>query len=338
MSTIPAERLREGQQILVRGRVSFSRLARLVEGDDLIKSIEQARKRGANYPTTVPHTTINLVDAVVIPANPADVTPEEQFTHEKIYAVKSGDNVGKNAFSIDNKSSYLPTILEADPENAGQYRQLVLERDLASGIDVTLVLEVFKPAGYEKRGLGLQQVVLNEAVKYFSSGVDTAGLAARGIVVNGPIRSVAGADSTAAVAATFAAEANSAGFPVPANSAADASGYAVPTPGAQGVIPAPSLAATAFPVSAPAVAVAAPVAQVAAPVAAPVAATIAAPVQVLETPDQQIARLQQQIAEQAAAAAGSGGASAFVGAPVTAGAVAPGPWDAAVAAPGVYQG
>jgi hypothetical protein len=335
MSTIPAERLREGQQILVQGNVSFSRLAALVEGEALANSVIQAKARGALYPTTVPHTTINLVNAVVVPATAGVLTPEEQFVQEKLHTVKSGDNVGKLAFNIDNKSSYLPTVLEPDPEHEGQYRQLVLERDLAGGILVTIVLEVFKPKSYEKRGLGLQQVVLNEPVRYFSSGVDTQALAARGIVVNGGVRAVA------------ASEAAAAGTPIagdpsvvaPANSGVDVNGFAVPTPGAQGVVPTPSYATQAFPVSAP-------VAQVAAPVAAPAAPVVqaAAPVAQMtpvETNEQIIARLQQQLAESTAAAAGSGGGSPFDTAPaqvpVLAGAGV-GPWDVPGQGAPAYQG
>lgn len=338
--SIPAERLREGEQILVRGKVSFSRVAKLIEGEALTKSIEQARQRGSLYPTTVPHTTINLVDAQVLPANPAAASVEEQFVHEKIFTYKNGDNTGHTGFGVDNKSNYLPTVLEMDPENPGQYRQLVLERDLASGLDVTLVLKVYKPAGYEKRGLGIEQIVLHEPVKYYASGLDTAALAARGIVVNGPIRSVTGADSPAidstTAASAFAAEADLSGFAVPANTQVNASGLPVPTPGAQGVIPAPSLAAQAFPLStpAPAAVAAAPVAPLAPAPAAPVAVApvqLAAPV---ETAEQTIARLQQQIAEQAAAAAASGGASAFDVAP----AGGHGPWDVPGQGPAAYQG
>lgn len=324
--SIPAERLQEGAQILVRGKISFSRLASLVNGEALQRSIEQAKKRGALYPTTKPHTTVSLVDAVVLPANPAGFSQEEQYVQEKIYAVKSGDNAGRQGFNIDNVSTYLPTVLELDPENAGTYRQLVLERGLASGLDVTLVIQVFKPAGFEKRGLGLQQVVLNEPVRYYTSGVDSSALAARGIVVNGPIKSVIAADSPAvdstAAAAAFASEADRAGFAVPANTSADANGYPVPTPGAQGVVPAPTPAAQQFPLSTPA--------------PAAVAAPVAAPVTPVETQEQVIARLQQQLAEQQAAQAAPGGGSAFDAAPVATPAGQPGPWDAP--APAAYQG
>lgn len=341
--TIAAENLREGQQILVRGKISFSRLASLIDGEALTRSIEQARKRGQRYPTSKPHTTVNLVDAVVIPANPAAPTIEEQYVHEKTYDIKSGDNTGHRGFGIDNVSAYLPTVLEPDPEVSGAYRQVVLERDLASGLDVTLVIQVFKPQGYEKRGLGLQQVVLHEPVRYYASGMDTSALAARGIVVNGPIRSVSAAeapvDSTVAAAA-FAQEAAISGFPIPANTGADANGLPVPTPGAVGLAPQAAPAAQAFPQVAPA---AAPVATQA-PVAAPAAPAIPGGLPAIpgglpgETAEQTIARLQQQLAETQAAQAASGGESAFgAPAPATVGGGLT-PWDVPGDAPAAFQG
>lgn len=337
---IPAERLREGQQILVRGKISFSRLASLVDGEALAKSITQARARGALYPTDVPHTTVSLVDVQVAFADPAAPTQEEQFVQERIYTVKSGDNAGKQGFNIDNKSSFLPTVLEADPENPGQYRQLVLERDLASGVDVTLVLQVFKPVKYEKRGLGLQQVVLMEAPRYFASaGADHVALAARGIVVNGPIRPITAPAPAAAGAPLAPAAAIGGDYVVPANSQADANGFVVPTPGAQGVIPAPAVAAQAFPVSAPAPAAA--YAQPAAPVAQVAPVAQAAPATQAEIQAQTIARLQQQLAEQTAAVSNSGGASAF-DAPALVGAGAgvggANPWDVSGQGSPAFQG
>lgn len=336
--SIPAERLREGQQILVRGKVSFSRLAQLVDGEALERSIAQALQRGSLYPTRKPHTTVNLVDAQVLVANPANPTPEEQFVHEKIYAVKSGDNAGKSGYGIDNVSSFLPTVLEVDPENPGTYRQLVLERDLAGGMDVTLILQVFKPKGYEKRGIGLQQVVLNEPVRYFSSGVDTSALAARGIIVSGAVRPVTAAESPAAAAAASVPAAVATDVSIPANSQVGANGLPAPTPGAQGAVPAPNLAAQMFPQTTP---TASPVAQAQPPVAqaAPVAqAQVAQPP--VETPEQTIARLQQQLAQNKAASQASGGGSAFDNELVGAGAStsAPGPWDVPGQPAATYRG
>jgi hypothetical protein len=327
--TISAAQLREGQQILVKGKTSFSRLASLVEGPALQKSIEQSKARGSLYPTTVPHTTINLVDVEVLAANPAAPTPEEQFVHEKTYTVKSGDNAGKVGYSIDNKSTYLPTILEQDPENPGQYRQLLLERDLAGGLEVTLVLQVFKSGDNANRGIGLQQVVLMEPVKYYSTGLDTSALAARGIVVNGPIKTVSASD---AAATAFAGEAERSGFD-PSTTQVSASGFAGPVPGMQGTVPAPA-AVSPFPVSTPAPA---PVAQFApAPQTAPAPVPAAAPAQ---SAADTIAALEQQIAQQKAALAGQGGASAFGdAAPAPVAAAATSPWDVAGASAPAFTG
>ena len=241
--TIPAERLNAGAQILVRGKISFSRLAKVIDGQELATRVAQEKARGRIYPTDVPHTTVSVVDAQLMPANPAALTIDEQFVQEKIYTVGSGENQGKMAYGVDNKGTILPTVLELDPENPGAYRQLVLERDLASGVDVILVLQVYKPKNYAKHGIGIQQVVLQEPVRYFASaGADTAALAARGIIVSGPIRTVDGAQSpagdTAAAAAAFQSEADMSQF-VPANTGVDANGLAAPIPGAQGIAPVP---------------------------------------------------------------------------------------------------
>lgn len=275
MSTVSASQLRPNEIIVVRGKVSFSRLARVIEGEALAERIKNSKSQ---YPTTVPHTTISLFDAQVIPANPAAPTPEEIYVSEKFYTIKSGDNAGKTGFGLDNKGTFLPIVLEQDPDNPGQYRQLVLPQDLATGVDVTLVLNVFA-SGYSNKGIGIQQVVLNEPVRYYASGIDTNQLAARGIIVNGPIAPVASADSPAAQAPAAPADAstviNEQGLPMP------------------GTLTAP----------------AAPVAQPVAPVA-PVAAAPAAPAAPVDE-SARIAQLQQQLAEAQAAAAGSGGQSAF---------------------------
>lgn len=265
MSGIPAERLREGQTILVKGFISFSRLARLIEGAELDKRVADGRKRGQLYPTTVPHTTISLIDAAIDFADQAAPTLEEQYVAEKLYAVKNGDNAGKIGFNIDDKSAYLPAVFEPNPEKAGTHRQVILDSDLASGIPVTLVLNTFGSDKYAKKGLGLQQVILHEPVRYYSQGVDTSALAARGIVIDGPITRVAGVDSMAAAPAP--AE-------LPAGTTTDGNGYPVPAPApaqavAQAVAQAPTAQAPVYaqpaPVAAPAPQ---PVAQAQAPVAA----------------------------------------------------------------------
>ena len=339
---VSASQLRENQQILVKGVLSFSRLSKLIEGKELTDRVAAEKARGIKFPTDKPHTTITIVDAEVLPADPQAATPEEIYVHERIFTYNKGENAGKQALTVDNKSTYLPNILAPSKTEAGAYEQVKLERDLASGIPVTLVINTYGSASFANKGIGLQQVVLHEEVRYYASGATAAisALAARGIVVTGSIENVAApapgsADETAAAQAAFAAEADRSGFVIPDNTGVTAGGLPFPTPGAQGTAPV-AAPASAFPIAgqtaAPQVPVAQQIAQtpLAAPAQLPLAQT--APV---ETPEQELARLRQQLAERESVAAATGPSAFDVAQPAAA---APGPWDVPVAGPVAVQG
>lgn len=291
--TVPAERLQEGSIILIRGKLAFSRLARFVDGQALVDSIARQRAQGRMYPTTSPYTTVNLLDPQVMAVVPNALTPEETFINESIYTSKSGDNAGHLGYSIDSTGTSLPQVLVRNED--GTYAQVALDNDLATGLDVTLVLNVFKPRAYEKRGIGLSQVLVNEPLRYYSGGVTETTLAARGIIVQGGLQTV-----TPSQDAPVAEEAG-----VPAGSVIE-NGLAMPGP------------AQAAPVAAPV-----PVAQ-----AAPVVATVPGGA---ETAEQKIARMEAEMAALRAAQGASGGDSAFGAAapavPVAAAAAAASPWD-----------
>ncbi len=247
-----ADQLRENQTIIVRGRVSFSRLAKHIDGEELAKSVAAARARGSKYPTTKPHTTISLIDAAVVPLNPQQPTPEEIFVNDKIYTVKKGDNAGKRGFSIDDKSPNLPPVFEPIPadeqDGSGSHRQLVLTQDLDSGLDVTLVLATFTQGEYANKGLGLQQVILNEAPRYYGGGgVDNAALSAIGVTISGPVQRVSPSEASAAPQQPLEGG-------LPQGTVVSDEGFALPGPSAfvspapvQQAAPAPAFAAPAAP-------------------------------------------------------------------------------------------
>lgn len=290
MATIPAERLREDQTVIVRGHISYSRLAKLIDGAELVRSIESARKRGSLYPTDKPHTTISLVDARVVPLTPGSPTLEEQYTAEKLYQVKSGDNAGKTGFSIDDKSPNLPPVFEPHDDGKGgtEHRQVILEQDLDSGLDVTLVLRTFQSGGYAKKGLGIQQVILNEPLRYYNSAsINTAALSALGITIAGPVQRVSGAEAASRVPDAPVQDEGS----LPEGTQV-VDGLALPGP----VASAPAPAVFQQPV-----AQAAPVAEDPAAEITRLKAQIAAGAPPVETPEQELARLRAQVAGQQAA-------------------------------------
>lgn len=308
---IPAERLAGDQIVVVQGKTSYSRLARPVTGKELEASIARSKAAGRLYPTTRPHTTISIIDAQVLYADPTNPTLEEQFVAQRLFTYQKGENAGRIGYSIDDTSPFLPLILVPDEENPGKHRQQILENDLAADLSVRIVLHTFRSkSGYQKTGIGIQQVVLDEPLKYYSGGSNTAELAARGITISGGITRVS-ADDTAT---------NTPAAQQGAYVGTDENGFptAGPAP-TQGSAPAPQPQVQQAPQQAPVQQQApqqtTPAVQQQAPVqqqdpqqtVAPVTQQ-AAPVE--ETQEQKIARLQAQL-EAARNSGGAEGTSAF---------------------------
>jgi hypothetical protein len=292
---VNATQLTPNTTVHIKGKLTYSRLAKLVEGADLA-AVDARRAKDGMSPIGRPHTSVNLAEAEVVFADPANPTLEELFVHERRFISAKHPERGQS-YSMDNKSTNLPIVGVKNAD--GTVEQVILEGDLAAGLEVTLVLRVYKPKGFPNCGLSLDLVMLHEAPRYYNAGINTSELAARGIIFTAPPKQVSGAEAAAA-AAPAAAVAAAAAFPAGTD----------PNTG----LPAPAPAVAAVPATPPVMQpapVAAPAAVVA-PVAAPVAPAAVAPaVQQYETPEQELARLRAESAARNAASAASGGESAF---------------------------
>lgn len=295
MSTqIAAENLVEGRTILVEGEVAFSRIASQYTGDELTKRIASQRERGAKYPTKVPHTTIAITNARVIPQGD-QMTNEELFIHQRLYVSKSGENKGKPGYSIDDTSNFLPPVMQPDAQNPGQYAQVnPLEGELAKGLPVILVLNTFKSKDHEKRGIGLQQILSKEPIRYYSNNATAEALQAYGITIAGPVVQQSAAEANAQATNQPAAQ--------PANTMTD------PNTGLPMPAPAQAPQTPQAPAAAPGAQPQAPAAPTQAPAAQPATVQPQAPAQPQPaagneqygglTQEQYIAQLQQQVAAQ----------------------------------------
>lgn len=288
---ISANQLREGQVVLVKGKLTFSRLTRLVEGEALAR-VDAQRVSNGMQPIGRPHTSISLAHAEVLFQNPAEPTKEEQFVEERRYTSKKHPEYGE-CYSLDNKSDRLPIVSKLNAE--GKAEQVELAGELAADVEVIVVLRVYKPRNYNNRGLSLDQVIIQDTeVKYFSAGATNEALAAVGIVYAAP--------PVAQQAGPAATPSNDVD---PQTAAAQAAG-AWPTPGTDAPAPAPAAVDPYRSTEAPAAA------------EAPVAAA-PAPAAPQNDAQAQIAALQKQLAEaQAAANAQQAGGSPFnPAAPIT---------------------
>lgn len=193
-----AENLTEGTILMVRGKIAYSRLTKLIDGADLV-AVNQRKAANNMSPINSPHVTCALTQPQVVFTDPSNPSYDEQFVAERFYVSPKNPSAGP-MYSIDSKGKSLPTIAVPSDKGDDSYDQDTSGRELANGLDVTLVLRVYKPKNYAKRGMAIEHIVVNEPVRYYSgSNAATEALAARGIVFNAPPVAVAPSNEPAPV-------------------------------------------------------------------------------------------------------------------------------------------
>jgi hypothetical protein len=179
---IEAEDLTPGAVVMIQGTITYSQLRTPISGQQLVE-----RNKFRKHPAVMPYTTITIGDAAVLP-NPANPEPttEEKFVAERLYIPAKHPEHGLS-YTVDSKGS-LPQILVRNEQ--GHYAADTSTEELANGLNVTLVLRFYASKKYPdgKRGVSVAQVLVNEPVRYYTrSGVEADELAARGIVIDGPL-------------------------------------------------------------------------------------------------------------------------------------------------------
>lgn len=175
--TINTQSLTPGELFCVRGKLTYGRLAKQVDGEELEKDKQRRAARGMR-PIERPYTSATITDAYVPVKDKNNPTLEERYAQESLYTSHANGSHGFN-FSAVNRGNRLPWIGVRDSQDPMKIEQLMLPNELASGLDVTLVMRVFQ--GKPNKGVTLDGVILNEPPRYFASADPTASLSALGI-------------------------------------------------------------------------------------------------------------------------------------------------------------
>lgn len=177
--TVNTNQLTPGTMYMIRGKVSYCRMLRKIDGEELKKDNE--RRRASNRPeATKPYTTITIKNAQVVRANPnAPESLAEIYARESLYTNK---NDGLLCLTVENKGRE-PWFARHQNEdvNNPNIQQFCPTAELAAGMDVTLVMEVYQAK--PNNGVGLQGIIMNEPVKYFmgAGAPDPSELSALGL-------------------------------------------------------------------------------------------------------------------------------------------------------------
>lgn len=176
---INRNQLKAGVYVWVKGQVTFSRITKFIEGEALQKENQRRANRGL-IPANRPYTTISISNAQIIPKNTSGLNMEEQYVQNKFYTKADAPNVFHYAF--ENKSPYLPRVCVLKEGTKNSYVQINPEGELDNGLNVILIMETFASKQYGNTiGLGLNQIMVTEPIRYYSGASVANAMAERGM-------------------------------------------------------------------------------------------------------------------------------------------------------------
>lgn len=174
----------------IRGKVQYSHITKKIEGKELADANERKIKNGGIAETT-PYYALTLTDAYILNPDPAKYPQEVlQFFDEKLFSKTVNGAMTRVYYGKDKSQNPIALAYgaEAGTELAGQRiadKDAPLQNELAVGLDVTIgakIYKITKGVAAGRAGLGIDYVIVNEPVRYYSgkSGIESA-LASQGV-------------------------------------------------------------------------------------------------------------------------------------------------------------
>lgn len=180
-STIKLNSVPENKLCFIQGVLTYSRLTQKIDGEELKKAQDRARAAG-QIPTEKPYTTATISNAKVLHTSANGMTIFEQYIDEHLYKSKKNPSAGYHYTGI-NTGNTLPWIGTSN-DNGKNVDQIRPEGELASGLNVILVMRTFRSKTTGNIGRTLDGVIVLGDVKYYQNNTQAESLMEYGITFN----------------------------------------------------------------------------------------------------------------------------------------------------------
>lgn len=222
--TIQNNQLQAGTQIFVEGITQYSRLAKFIDGDELQKDIANKKTRNMT-PIMKPYTTITIANAKIRPKDSTALTLEELYVQERFYTKQSTQLGNTLAYTIDNKSQYLPKVSQFNAATNEAVQVDLKGRELDTGLHVILCLSVYQPKNFANKGISLDNIIVMDPIRHYMSAnhnLNALGLTYKPLP-NEPIQNIVPQQNTQNLTPAMAA-------PAPAMQPTVAQNQTIPSP------------------------------------------------------------------------------------------------------------
>ena len=158
-------------KILVRGQVSFSRIANKIDGEELARAntFTKFPSKDPYFKMTIEITDPNPTDALIFDKADESETYLAAYVGSRFYASKKEDAKGKTFFACQSKGTEI-RVYQKDAE--GKLHKVDLNgNELATGVNVELELNFFETKF--GAGTGLNAVVIcDKDIKVYGARTD----------------------------------------------------------------------------------------------------------------------------------------------------------------------
>lgn len=170
--TVTTDQLTPKTTFYISGEVNFARINSLIQGKELEEKNKQ-RQMNNRPPIDKPYVTLTLINPVAHMADPNHPTLAEIYANESFYPERDMNKkeTGRMRYEVVSKGTILPAVYQRLDGNKATLIEEP-EGELATGLNVTLVMNVYK--GNPHNGIGLQAVIVNEPIRYYQGSIERA--------------------------------------------------------------------------------------------------------------------------------------------------------------------
>ena len=170
--------VKAGDKIILKGKVTFARLDKVVTGEALAK--ENERRAKLNMLPTKEFRSVTIEDPEVVQGQG---TPLAMYYGQSVYQSKSN---GKNTMSFESKSLYPPQYGHMQDGKIVQIPDP--QRNPAQGQEIYLMISAFAPKGFNNLGSTFDAIVFGEGeIKFYENNNALSGF---GEALNMPVETL----------------------------------------------------------------------------------------------------------------------------------------------------
>lgn len=170
--------LKVGETAMVDMSITYSHIVKAYDISEIERKIASDTQAGRIAPDRNDAGRLREITGCDVNIHNASET-FQKFLDERCYT--SRKKAGSYFVNLRTKGNLPPRFAARDPQNPNVLHEFVPEGEFDHNLNVTLVLNVYRPKNSPNNGVGIQMVIVNEPVRYYKPDTFTQALASAGL-------------------------------------------------------------------------------------------------------------------------------------------------------------